>query len=198
VPAVARGATPQSPAALWGSRLTIPNIITIGRILLVPLTIWLIITGQFQFALVAFGAAAVSDAIDGFIAKRFGLTTELGAYLDPLADKLLLVSIYVSLGVLEALPLWLVILVVSRDILIVGAVLLSWLLNKPVQMRPLWISKFNTTAQILLAGVVLGVLALGADVGQLVTLAVYVVGAFTVLSGAAYMREWVRHMANGI
>nr|WP_137389241.1 CDP-alcohol phosphatidyltransferase family protein [Rhodoligotrophos defluvii] len=178
--------------------MTIPNIITIGRILLVPMTVWLIITGQFLFALVAFGAAAVSDAVDGFIAKRFGLTTELGAYLDPLADKLLLVSIYVSLGVLQALPLWLVILVVSRDILIVGAVLLSWLLNKPVQMRPLWISKFNTTAQILLAGVVLGVLALGADVGRLMTVALYVVGAFTVLSGAAYMREWVRHMANGI
>ena len=75
--------------------MTIPNIITIGRFLLVPLTVWLIVTGHFGLAFFAFIAAGVSDAIDGFIAKRSGLATALGAYLDPLADKLLLVSIYV-------------------------------------------------------------------------------------------------------
>jgi len=178
--------------------VTIPNIITIGRILLVPLTIWLIFTSQFLIAFIVFLAAGISDAVDGFIAKRYGLTTELGAYLDPLADKLLLVSIYVSLSILSTLPLWLVILVVSRDILIIGAVMLSWVLDKPVQMRPLWISKFNTTAQILLAGMILAVLGLGANLGIFTTAAVYGVGALTVLSGAAYMREWVRHMANGV
>lgn len=177
--------------------MTIPNIITIGRILLVPLTVWLIITGNFGLAFFAFIVAGISDAIDGFIAKRFGLATELGAYLDPLADKLLLVSIYVSLGIFLALPVWLVITVVSRDILIVGAVLLSWLMDKPVQMRPLWISKFNTTAQIVLAGTVLGMLALDIDGGNWILIAFYAVAALTALSGAAYMREWIRHMANG-
>ena len=96
-----------------------------------------------------------------------------------------------------ALPVWLVITVVSRDILIVGAVLLSWLMNKPVQMRPLWISKFNTTAQILLAGVVLAMLALEIEAGIWILVAFYAVAALTVLSGGAYMREWIRHMANG-
>src|SRR6476646_9377602 len=88
------------------------------------------------FAFLLFAAAGVSDAVDGFLAKRFGMTSELGAYLDPLADKVLIVSIYVSLGIVDALPRWLVILVVSRDLLIVGGVMFSWIVNKPVNVKP--------------------------------------------------------------
>ena len=79
------------------------------------------------------------------------MATELGAYLDPLADKAMLVSIYIALGVIDAVPLWLVILVVSRDIMIVSAVILSWLVDKPVPLKPLLVSKLNTVAQIVLA-----------------------------------------------
>ena len=93
--------------------LNLPNLITIFRIFMVPLIVWLIISGQFFIAFLLFVLAGMSDGIDGFIAKRFNQTTELGAYLDPIADKLLLVSIYVSLGFGEILPPWLVILVVS-------------------------------------------------------------------------------------
>ena len=75
----------------------------------------------------------MSDAVDGFLAKRFGMASELGAYLDPLADKVLIVSIYVALGIAAMIPRWLVILVVSRDMLIVGGVMLSWLSDKPVR-----------------------------------------------------------------
>ena len=82
--------------------------------------------------------------------------TELGAYLDPIADKALLVSIYVTLGFAGHLPAWLVIAVVSRDILIVGAVLLSWMLSRPMSLHPILISKANTFSQIVLAGLVLG------------------------------------------
>ena len=78
------------------------------------------------------------------------MTTELGAYLDPLADKVLIVSIYVALGITGAIPRWLVILVVSRDIMIVGAVMLSWLVGRPVAVKPLLVSKLNTAAQIVL------------------------------------------------
>ena len=113
------------------------------------------------FAFLLFLAAGVSDAVDGFLAKRFDMTSELGAYLDPLADKVLIVSIYVALGITEALPRWLVILVVSRDIMIVAAVMLSWLMGKPVAVRPLTVSKLNTVAQILLATLVLAWLGLG-------------------------------------
>ena len=111
-----------------GIALNIPNLITLGRILLVPIVVWAIATpGAMWIAFVLFLAAGVSDAIDGYLAKRFAMITELGAYLDPLADKALIVSIYLPLGVNGFIPLWLVILVVSRDIMIVGAFMLSWL-----------------------------------------------------------------------
>ena len=103
-----------------------------------------------------FVLAGLSDAVDGWLAKRFDWRSELGAYLDPLADKLLIVSIFIALGVRDELPLWLVIAVVSRDILIVVAVLLSLVLDQPIPIKPLAISKLNTVAQIALAATVLG------------------------------------------
>ena len=95
--------------------MSIPNLITLGRILLVPIVVWAIWSGAMWAAFVLFLAAGVSDAVDGYLAKRFGMTTVLGAYLDPLADKALIVSIYVTLGIIGKIPGWLVILVVSRD-----------------------------------------------------------------------------------
>src|ERR1700704_3598952 len=94
-------------------------------------------------------AAAIRDAVDGFLAKRFGMKTELGAYLDPLADKVLIVSIYVTLGITGVIPLWIVILVVSRDFMIVGVIMLSWVMGRPVRIKPLAIGKLNTGAQIV-------------------------------------------------
>jgi len=105
--------------------VNLPNLITLARILSVPIVVWAIAANEMLLAFVLFLAAGVSDAVDGYLAKRFGMESELGAYLDPLADKVLIVSIYVALGVSEAAPRWLVILVVSRDIMIVGAIMLS-------------------------------------------------------------------------
>ena len=110
--------------------INIPNFITLGRIMSVPVIFWLLLSGENKFAFFVFVAAGISDAVDGYLAKRFNWSTELGAYLDPLADKLLIVSIFIALGVRGELPLWLVIAVVSRDILIVAAVLLAWLLDQ--------------------------------------------------------------------
>lgn len=177
--------------------LNLPNLITIFRIFMVPLIVWLIISGQFLPAFMIFVLAGMSDAVDGFIAKRFNQETELGAYLDPIADKLLLVSIYVALGLQEILPAWLVILVVSRDILIIGAFLLSWLMDRPVPITPLMVSKANTTVQIVLAAVVLGGLGFGIVLADLINMTSIVVAALTVLSAAAYLRLWLEHMANG-
>src|ERR1700742_61705 len=112
--------------------LNIPNSITLGRIVLVPLVVWAIASSQMTVAFILFAIAGISDAVDGFLAKRFGMTTQLGALLDPIADKTLLVSIYVSLGIVDAIPRWLVILVVSRDIMIVGAMIVSWILDNPM------------------------------------------------------------------
>ena len=177
--------------------LNLPNLITIFRIFMVPLIVWLIISGQFFVAFLLFVLAGMSDGVDGFIAKRFNQATELGAYLDPIADKLLLVSIYVSLGFREILPPWLVILVVSRDILIVGALVLSWLMEQPVPITPLMVSKANTTVQIVLAALVLGGLGFGIDMPYLILVMTILVAILTVLSAAAYLRLWLLHMANG-
>lgn len=175
--------------------VNVPNFITICRILLVPVTVWLIINQAYGFAFAAFAIAGLSDAVDGLIARRFRLQTELGAYLDAIADKALLVSIFVSLGVLAELPSWLVILVVTRDILIVGAVVLAWLLDKPMEMRPSLLSKVNTTGQIMLAVAVLAALAFEWQLAHVLTGGEMAVAALTFASGALYMRDWVKHMS---
>jgi len=159
--------------------------------------VWAIMNRWMLAAFLLFLAAGVSDAIDGYLAKRFAMTSELGAYLDPLADKALIVSIYVTLGVSGEIPVWLVILVVSRDIMIVGAVLLAWLVGKPLPMKPLTVSKLNTGAQLLFAGVVLATLGLRFEADWLVAAAMAAVTLLTLVSIAAYVREWVRHMGSG-
>ncbi len=177
--------------------MNLPNFITIGRILLVPITVWLIISGEFSLAFVAFVVAGVSDGVDGFIARKLNQRSELGAYLDPIADKALLVSIYVSLGFLQFLPAWLVILVVTRDVLIVGAVVLAWVVNKPMGVAPSMASKVNTVGQIVLAGLVLGLLGLKISLVPLLYAGFASVAILTFGSGALYMRDWLHHMANG-
>jgi cardiolipin synthase (CMP-forming) len=177
-----------------GPQLSIPNLITLGRILLVPIVVWAIASGTMWLAFVLFLAAGVSDAIDGFLAKRFNMTTVLGAYLDPLADKALIVSIYLTLGINGEIPRWLVILVVSRDIMIVGGVVLSWLVGSPLKMRPLVVSKLNTVAQIAFACLVLGSLGFHVKVAPLDTILMGLVAALTLASVAAYLIEWIRHM----
>ncbi len=162
-----------------GADLSIPNLITLGRILLVPVVVWAITAGEMRVAFVLFLAAGISDAVDGFLAKRFGMATELGAYLDPLAD---------------AIPGWLVILVVSRDIMIVSAVILSWLVDKPIALKPLLVSKLNTVAQIALACVIMAARGFEFDAGIAVMMLTALVAALTLLSVAFYVAEWVRHM----
>ncbi len=174
--------------------INIPNFITLGRIISVPVIFWLLLSGENRIAFFVFVCAGISDALDGYLAKTYDWRTELGSYLDPLADKLLIVSIYIALAVRGELPLWLVIAVVSRDILIVAAVLLAWLLDQPVRVKPLAVSKANTAVQILLAATILAdeAFLLGLETTRLVL--VWTTGALTLLSLAAYLRAWFTHM----
>lgn len=175
--------------------LNIPNLITLGRVILVPIVFWLVLTHETQIAFVLFVIAGISDGVDGYLAKRYGWTTELGAYLDPLADKLLIVSIFVALGVKAALPSWLVIAVVSRDILIVAGVVLAWVLDNPLHIRPAMVSKANTVAQILLAATVLADDGFGLGMEMARVALVWITGVLTVVSLATYLRTWFRHMS---
>ena len=177
-----------------GPVLGIPNLITLGRIILVPIVVWAITSGEMRPAFFLFLAAGISDAVDGFLAKHFRMASELGAYIDPLADKALIVSIYVALGIAGALPISLVILVVSRDIMIISGFMLSWLVGKPMPVRPHPVSKLNTVAQILLATLVLAEQGFGLDVALVVNIVIGLVAILTLLSIAFYLAEWLRHM----
>ena len=175
--------------------MTIPNMISVFRLLAVPLIVWLITIQQFSLAFWLFLLAGLSDGVDGFIAKHFNQATELGAYLDPIADKVMLVAVFLTLGIQGLLPLWLIILVISRDLLIVGAVILSWVLHQPIAMKPLMVSKANTVAQILLVCLVMAALAFELEIGLAILLTVLLTAALTLLSTFAYLLDWFVHMA---
>ena len=168
-----------------------PNLITLARICAVPLLVWLILDNHFAAAFWVFVAAGISDALDGFIAKRFNLVTVLGAYMDPVADKALLVSAYVTLGHSGHIDTWLVILVVFRDALIIGGTILFHTLDRPVSMQPLMISKLNTAVQIVLVCVVLAEIGIGAPTFDLLPVLTIITAVTTVASGVAYLCRWV-------
>ncbi|MEI9916500.1 MAG: CDP-alcohol phosphatidyltransferase family protein [Methylovirgula sp.] len=151
--------------------------------------------GRWPIACLIFIIAGLSDAVDGWLAKTFNLRTELGAYLDPVADKALLVSIYVALSVYGAVPSWLTIAVVARDVMIIGALIISWLMNKPVAIRPLWISKANTAAQIAFAAAVLGAKAFQFTLGPWFIVSRSRRSGIDLASLAAYLALWARHMS---
>jgi cardiolipin synthase (CMP-forming) len=174
--------------------INIPNFITLGRMIAVPVVFWLLMIGEAKGAFIIFVLAGISDAVDGYLAKTYNWQTELGAYLDPLADKLLIVSIYIALGFRAELPLWLVVAVVSRDIAIVGAVMIAWLMNHPVRIKPLVVSKLNTAAQLTLASTVLFDEAFTFEMVTIRWVLVWVTGTLTLLSLAAYLRAWIHHM----
>jgi len=189
-------AVTNDPAGKGPPQVTIPNLISIARLFLVPLTIWLIVSNEPMTAFWIFVLAGVSDGVDGFIARHFNMRSVLGAYLDPLADKALLVSIYLTFSVLNEIPPWVTILVVSRDVLIIGAVMLAGMLGRPVEMRPHFISKLNTVAQIVLAALVLGDLAFPIDLAMFRHIMVVAVGVLTIGSALLYAVDWVRHMGS--
>lgn len=175
-----------------GGMITIPNAITLARLCAVPLAVWLILKGEMVLAFWLFVAASVSDALDGYIAKRSGAQTAVGAVLDPVADKALLVTVYVTLGLTGRLADWLVILVVFRDVFIVGGVLMLYVLGSPPEIRPLPVSKVNTALQIALAALVLFDNAYGVPALIVVDALVWGVAASTLASGVAYAARWVR------
>ncbi len=173
----------------------LPNLISILRLFLVPLIVALILDGDWGWALFGFLIAGVSDAIDGFIARHFDMRTELGAYLDPLADKALLVSIFVTLALVGQIPGWLTIMVVTRDVMIVGGIILAWLLGSPIAVNPVFLSKVNTVGQIGFGVTVLSVKAFDLSLSSLVHYGGYCVAALTVASMLVYVIQWLNHFS---
>jgi cardiolipin synthase len=198
VPEIAPSPELPAPRALGPQPLSrrvevnLPNLITLARLLSVPLTIWLIFGERYGAAFWVFFGAGVSDALDGYVAKRFDRRTRLGALLDPAADKAMLVGVYVTLGLTGQLPGWLVSLVVLRDVLIVLGFFLIRGTAGATQLGPLYISKINTLVQIALVGFVLARLGLAVETGPLTWLLIAAAAVTTVMSGLLYLARWAR------
>jgi cardiolipin synthase len=183
---------PDSPIPHPGSALlTLPNVISFGRLCAVPVAIWLVLKRDWGSAFGLFAAAGISDAVDGWLARRQG-GTSLGAALDPLADKALLVGMYVTLAAIGALPSWIAILTVFRDLVIVGGVVLLWMYGHGATIHPILISKINTALQLGLVALVLGLNAFGVGAQWLRVAAIWLVAVSTAASGGAYVYRTVR------
>lgn len=131
------------------SSISVPNILTLVRILLTPVFVILLLRDLFPLALLVFAVAGVSDGLDGLIARYMNQRTALGAYLDPAADKLLLVSAFISLAVLDVIPPWVTVIVIARDVIIVLGLAILTLTEKKYEINPSMVSKCTTTAQII-------------------------------------------------
>ena len=179
--------------------LTLPNLITLARLAAVPATIWLILQQRLDLAFLLFVAAGLSDALDGWLARYTDSRTAIGALLDPVADKALLVSIYITLAALGVLPDWLAILVVFRDLVIVGGLLLLWILGARTAIKPLYVSKLNTAVQLLLAGFALFHTGFGAELHTTLSVLIWLTAATTLWSGLAYVvtaARWLKAPAS--
>ena len=175
----------------------IPNVLTAVRILLAPLTAYFIVRGNEFAALGVFAAAGATDAVDGFLARRFGLVSRFGEYLDPAADKLLMLICFVSLTMMHQAPLWLSVIVIGRDVAIILGVLVARALSLPVKMEPLAIGKASTVVQIGYVALMLLLLAFNVDMPQLTLLAAVTAAIFTLLSWLAYGQLLLKAFALG-
>lgn len=187
------GPAPEGGETGAGSALlTLPNVITLARLCAVPAVVWLVIQGRLDLAFLLFLGAGLSDALDGWLARVRNARSFIGSVLDPVADKALLVSVYVTLAVIGVLPDWLAILVVFRDLLIVGGLLVLTLVGSRPAIRPIMVSKLNTALQIALAGTALFLQGFRLDGGWLLPVLIALVALTTLLSGAAYVRDAAR------
>lgn len=177
--------------------MNLPNFISLGRLFVAPLAVWLVLRGRLDLAFWLFVAAGVSDGVDGYLARRLDARTTLGRYLDPIADKVLLVSVFLTLGYVGKIDQWLVILVVSRDIMIVGGLMLAVLVSHPIDVEPSLSSKANTAMQIVFVALLLaphGFAAPALVPPAVVDVAKYFVALTTIWSGAGYVATWIRHV----
>ena len=170
---------------------TIPNIITMFRIATVPVLIILLHEYEYGWAFLVFLVSGISDGLDGFIAKRFDMGSELGAILDPLADKALIFSSYLMLMLLGDLPFWLFLTVIFRDVLILAGSLIYVAFNGQVKMAPSYLSKLNTFMQIALVVAILAQKTFGLDYPTFTNYLIYATFITTILSGVHYVWVWI-------
>jgi cardiolipin synthase len=170
----------------------IPNILTALRLAASPALVALLWRGSDYAALIVFVFAGLTDAADGYLAKRFELQTRFGRYLDPAADKLLMFVSFVTLALLNVTPLWLAALVIARDVVIVLAIGLASLFELPLRVTPSLLGKLSTAVQVTYVGLMLVMLTFDFQAGWLSRDAAFAVAFFTTASGIGYAQVWLR------
>jgi cardiolipin synthase len=177
--------------------LNIPNAITLGRLALLPVVLWLLAAGDYPMACALFVVCAAGDLFDGWLARRLDQVTTAGAWLDPAVDKLTMFTVTVLLGWQGLIPVWLVALVVARDVLIVGGTFAYRSVTGSVTIAPTRLSKFNTLVEFSVVSLVLANAALWLDLGALLPWAYLLLLATLVASGAHYVWVWGRRALRG-
>lgn len=175
----------------------IPNVLTGLRLVLAPLTAFFILQSQFGAALALFAFAGLSDAADGYLAKRFGLESRFGAWLDPAADKLLMFLCFVSLTAMGLVPLWLTALVIARDVTIVLGVFIAQFFALPVRIEPLPIGKISTIVQVSYIALLLAFLTFAIDTPSSVEALSVLTAAATAISWLVYGHLFLRALMPG-
>jgi cardiolipin synthase (CMP-forming) len=178
------------------SLLNVPNSLTVLRILLIPVFVGFLVYERYDYALVTLLIAALTDGLDGIIARVANQRTRLGAYLDPLADKLLLTTGFLALAIMHLIPLWLVILVVSRDFILLTGTLLARLTESRVDISPTMLGKGTTLVQLAYILLVVLFASRRMDPALLQPL-LYLMVALTMLSGLHYLYRGVMHVSAG-
>jgi len=168
----------------------IPNLISFLRVLLIPPVVWFLLQEQYQYALVLFIIAGLSDALDGYLARKYNWGSDLGGWLDPLADKAMQVSAYCALTWIGLIPFWLLLTVILRDVLIVCGGFYYFYRVEKVSASPSWISKVNTLVQISLVVLILIHKSVFEIPSELLDVMIYTVLVTTVLSGLDYVVTW--------
>ena len=178
--------------------MNLPNIITILRLFLTPLIVWLVLTENYILGFIFFVFSGLSDALDGYLAKKFNQSSLLGSYLDPIADKVLIVSTILVLGYNGLVPIWLIIIIVSRDIAIFGAVLISFIIGSNLKIKPLTVSKVNTFLQIFYIAIIFfmqfDILLPNESIRIFYLLVPYLIAASTIVSWFFYLHLWLINM----
>jgi len=173
--------------------MNLPNTITLIRVILIPFFVDLMIYGYYRTALLVFVTACLTDALDGMIARLTNSKTELGAFLDPMADKLLIVSSFVTLAILTKIPVWLVIIVVSRDIILTLGSMVIYFTGHSLSIKPSLLGKSTTVLQLLVVTFTLVLIAYGIKSDYLRG-AYWAAAGFTVASGVQYIIRGMKIM----
>ena len=173
----------------------IPNILSIARLILIPLIAWLIIVNLFTYAFFVALIIAITDILDGFLARLLKAESKIGSYLDAIADKAFIISIYMLIGTQNLLPVYIIIIVISRDIIILGSFALSFMMNQRLEIKTLKISKINTFFQFALLFLVLvgniEIFESSILLENLTNIIIFIVIITTISSLLLYIKQWL-------